>query len=265
MAEQPQSIDQSSLQTSSTKSAEKAYKILNRIGGLEVTSKIAESLSQARRRARQIVERSGIMDVLQDGETHIDLGSGPGHILEEIKNKAAEQGKEIKFVGLDLLANPFKSIRGRSNKEVEGTNSTPLPLFLRGDAQVLPFQDGSADSISLFFVLHHMSESNKAQVLSEIGRVLKIGGRLILVEDTPKKEQTKSARRLDKIANYGLNQEGDDLTADEWINSLANLGYQLEKTTPFTDKIAGKDMPHTSMVFNWSGKPNEVASSGKLG
>ena len=239
-----------------------AYRLLNIVAGHSKTSEIAENLSEARGRAREIVEKSGIMDFLNDGETHIDLGTGPGHILEEIKNKAVEQGKKIKFYGMDLLANPFKSVRNRIEEKAEELNYTPLPRFLRGDARALPFTDQSADSVSLFFVLHHIPQADRERVLLEIDRVLKIGGRFILVEDTSEKEQLKSAKRLDKIANYGLKQKGDNLSADEWKNTLEQRGYRLENSTPFTSKIAGKDIPHTCMVFTWEGKPLEVVSSG---
>jgi ubiquinone/menaquinone biosynthesis C-methylase UbiE len=53
----------------------------------------------------------------------------------------------------------------------------------RGDLEALPIEDAQLDAATLMLVLHHVTEP--ARALAEVARVLKPGGRLILVDMLP--------------------------------------------------------------------------------
>lgn len=53
----------------------------------------------------------------------------------------------------------------------------------RGDLEALPLDDGQLDAATLLLVLHHVPEPQRA--LSEVGRVLKPGGTLMIVDMLP--------------------------------------------------------------------------------
>lgn len=61
--------------------------------------------------------------------------------------------------------------------------SHPNAEVRRGDLEALPLADGELDAALLLLVLHHVVEP--AEVLAEVARTLKPGGRLLLVDMTP--------------------------------------------------------------------------------
>lgn len=63
---------------------------------------------------------------------------------------------------------------------------------MQGDVLNLPFDDESFDTVTAFFLLHHLAQKNKSQsaqrvqsAFSEIFRVLRPGGRFVVAENCP--------------------------------------------------------------------------------
>src|SRR3569832_1513218 len=54
--------------------------------------------------------------------------------------------------------------------------------LLQGDASALPMPDASYDQVMLFFLLHEMPEAVRRETLAQAQRVLKPGGKLVIVE-----------------------------------------------------------------------------------
>ena len=80
----------------------------------------------------------------------LDVGSGSGHFRERVDD----------VVAIDILAAPW--------------------LDAVADAQALPFEHGSVANIVLLDVLHHIERPGI--FFSETARVLKKGGRLVMIE-----------------------------------------------------------------------------------
>jgi ubiquinone/menaquinone biosynthesis C-methylase UbiE len=57
--------------------------------------------------------------------------------------------------------------------------------FAVADATQLPLSDCSFDGVVICGVLHHLSDETTQQVLAEVARVLKPGGRFVVWEDIP--------------------------------------------------------------------------------
>jgi ArsR family transcriptional regulator len=53
----------------------------------------------------------------------------------------------------------------------------------RGDLEALPVDDGRLDAATVMLVLHHVAEPQRA--LAEVARVLKPGGRVVVVDMLP--------------------------------------------------------------------------------
>ncbi|WP_262174845.1 class I SAM-dependent methyltransferase [Haloarcula laminariae] len=68
-----------------------------------------------------------------------------------------------------------------------------------GDARSLPFDDGVFDAVVGRRFLHHVPEADRPDILRETRRVLKPGGRVVLVEGTP-----GLYRRLTKTVAFRL-------------------------------------------------------------
>lgn len=102
----------------------------------------------------------------------LDLGTGTGRILELF-------GAEIsRGVGIDL--NPEMLQFARANLDKAGLKNCSVR---QGDLYNLPFPRDSFDAIVMHQVLHYLEDG--ARALREAARVLRSGGRLVVVDFAP--------------------------------------------------------------------------------
>lgn len=107
---------------------------------------------------------------LSGKETVLDLATGTGRFARPV----AQRLKQGKIVGLDQALAMLKV--AREQKE-------PIPRYLQvaGVADSLPFRDSSFDCAFVSFAFHHFGQPSLA-VVREISRVLKRGGRFMVVD-----------------------------------------------------------------------------------
>ncbi|HLZ62090.1 MAG TPA: methyltransferase domain-containing protein [Ktedonosporobacter sp.] len=111
------------------------------------------------------------------GTEHVlDVATGGGHTAFALAPKAAE------VIALDLT---------RPMLEVAQQEAISRQLhnirFLEGDAQAIPAEDNSFDVVACRQAAHHFP--NARQAVSEWARVLKPGGKLLLVDSVSPEEQ----------------------------------------------------------------------------
>jgi demethylmenaquinone methyltransferase/2-methoxy-6-polyprenyl-1,4-benzoquinol methylase len=97
----------------------------------------------------------------------IDVGIGTGLVAREALTLCGPQGR---LTGVD----PSAGMMAQAN--------LPGVALLQGRAEALPCDDASADFVSLGYALRHLSDLDRA--LSEFHRVLRPGGRLLMLEIT---------------------------------------------------------------------------------
>ena len=107
------------------------------------------------------------------GEIVLEVGGGSGAFLDLILNSTSVRDA----CNVELVADTYRN-------QVNGSIS-----LVRGTALSLPFRDGSCDWVIAKNLLHHLvantrrrSVSNASLALSEIARVTKCGGYVIIVE-----------------------------------------------------------------------------------
>ncbi|MBS0435597.1 MAG: bifunctional demethylmenaquinone methyltransferase/2-methoxy-6-polyprenyl-1,4-benzoquinol methylase UbiE [Proteobacteria bacterium] len=108
---------------------------------------------------------------LREGDRVLDLAGGTGDLSRAFARKVGEKGT---VVHTDI--NEAMLRRGRDRLLDEGL---VLPTVIC-DAEVLPFASGSFDLVSVAFGLRNMTHKDRA--LSEMNRVLRPGGRLLVLE-----------------------------------------------------------------------------------
>ena len=113
-------------------------------------------------------------------EMVLDVGCGRGLLLIA----AAKQLTTDKATGIDLWRG---NIEYNNSPEMVWANACAEGVADRidvkdGDARQLPFPDESFDMVTSSFMLHHINSAGQREAVSEMARVLKSGGRLVIVE-----------------------------------------------------------------------------------
>jgi ubiquinone/menaquinone biosynthesis C-methylase UbiE len=110
---------------------------------------------------------------VQPGESLLDVGCGTGTLA--ILGKATV-GPTGTVCGID--ASPEMIARARS----KATKAGVAIQFENGAAQALPFGDASFDVGLATLMLHHLGRPARRELVSELNRVIKPGGRVLLVD-----------------------------------------------------------------------------------
>ena len=97
----------------------------------------------------------------------LDLGCGAGQLTRHLADAGA---KEV--VGVDLSERMLERAR-RKSTAIE---------WVRGDVLALPFRDGEFDAATIGFGIRNVSDLERG--LCELRRVLRVGGRLAVLEIT---------------------------------------------------------------------------------
>ncbi len=108
---------------------------------------------------------------VRDGDRVLDLAGGTGDLVRAFARKVGSRGM---VVHTDI--NEAMLRQGRERLEDDGLL---LPTLLC-DAETLPFASSSFDRVTVAFGLRNMTHKDRA--LAEMNRVLKPGGRLLVLE-----------------------------------------------------------------------------------
>jgi ubiquinone/menaquinone biosynthesis C-methylase UbiE len=101
----------------------------------------------------------------------VDVGCGTGNLLPFISASGARMDG---YTGVDLSLEMLRTAVGKA-RDVEARTA-----FVAGDAGRLPLRDASFDTAVSASVLHYWDDAHAG--LAEIRRVLRPGGRLLLVD-----------------------------------------------------------------------------------
>jgi demethylmenaquinone methyltransferase/2-methoxy-6-polyprenyl-1,4-benzoquinol methylase len=141
---------------------------------------------------------------VKKGDAILDLASGTGDLIKLYHKKIGNSGR---IVSSDI--NEAMLDEGKRNL----INSGVLGIeFVQANAEKLPFEDNSFDLVSIAFGLRNVTDKDKA--LSEMCRVLKPGGVLIVLEfsktTNPVLEKIYDAYSFNLIPKFGSWFAGDE-------------------------------------------------------
>jgi len=111
-------------------------------------------------------------------EEILDIGCGTGTLTRDIANALSNKTRSL-CIGLDAAEEMVKIARLKSSK-------IPNIQFDATIAEELPYPPEKFDAVVSTFFFHHIHFELKKKVLAEVARVLKPGGRFIVVDvDVP--------------------------------------------------------------------------------
>jgi SAM-dependent methyltransferase/uncharacterized protein YbaR (Trm112 family) len=181
----------------------------------------------------------------------LDLGCGYAWTTEWLVRLG------FRAVGLDLSRDYILAGRPRM-----GENA---PHLVVGDAENIPLRPGCADAVLAFDAFHHLPGRRRA--LSELGRVLKPGGRVAMVEPGPGHEDHPGS--VSAMKRHGILERGVDpaaLAEDVRGTGLGRVEAHpspeptlvvltVEKEGPYlTDSLAPHDLVAGVEVFPAEGR-----------
>ena len=142
----------------------------------------------------------------------LDIGAGTAHVAEAVRTAGYET------VACDLTDLRFVT----------------EPLVLANGTH-LPFAAGSFDISLLSTVLHHAPSDFHADMLREGARVLRTGGRLLVLEDIYVNTfEMVVTRVVDAISNGQLfGEPHSNRTLPDWTRMIDELGLKLVHTEQF--------------------------------
>jgi ubiquinone/menaquinone biosynthesis C-methylase UbiE len=141
------------------------------------------------------ITRGRLVEILEPrpGERVLEIGPGTGYYTFEMAGRLDGGQVDIFDIQQEMLDHV---VREASKRGV--TNVQPA----LGDAQALPYGDASFDAAVLITVLGEIPDQDRA--LSEIARVLKPGGRLIVGEMMVDPHIVTSGKLRERAAGAGL-------------------------------------------------------------
>ena len=150
----------------------------------------------------------------------LDIGTGTGRILEIMSSQISNG------VGIDLSHEMLAIARVNLGKS--GLEHCQVR---HGNMYELPFSDGAQDAIIFHQVLHYAEEPGAA--ISEAARVLRPGGKLIIVDFAPHKQHVL----IEQHAHHRLGLANEEVaTWCENADLKSRLAYEL-KGDPLTVNV----------------------------
>lgn len=124
-------------------------------------------------RARRFREMTVDLAHVRPGEAVLDVGCGTGELTLAAKRRAGSQGA---VHGIDPALEMIEVARAKTHRQGVDVDFRP------GVVEKLPFADASFDVVLSSLMVHHLPDDLKRAGLAEIRRVLKPGGRLLVVD-----------------------------------------------------------------------------------
>jgi demethylmenaquinone methyltransferase/2-methoxy-6-polyprenyl-1,4-benzoquinol methylase len=115
----------------------------------------------------------------------LDLCTGTGDFALELARQSSRISIDLLLTGFDFSSEMLREAQ-RKQQELQQRKNLPQISFMEGDAKEMPFEDGYFDSMGITFGLRNLvyENSNAFLHLSEMKRVLRAGGQLVVLESS---------------------------------------------------------------------------------
>jgi demethylmenaquinone methyltransferase/2-methoxy-6-polyprenyl-1,4-benzoquinol methylase/phosphoethanolamine N-methyltransferase len=146
-------------------------------------------------RAAAMREQTVALAELRPGERVLEVGCGTGEVAQRAGQRVGPDGQ---VSGIDPSANMIDVARKKAAR-------AGLDIDYRvGAIEALPYSDAIFDVVLSSLMMHHLPDDLKSGGLAEVRRVLKPGGRLLIVDfKRPRNWFSQLAMRLLLHAHLG--------------------------------------------------------------
>lgn len=127
------------------------------------------TLGQIRRLRKMTVDQA----LLKPGESLLDVGCGTGAVTIPAKKRVGQTGKAAGIDPAPEMIAVASQKASRLGLEID---------FRLGVIESLPYPDATFDVVTSSLMMHHLPHDLQVKGLAEIYRVLKPGGRLLIVD-----------------------------------------------------------------------------------
>jgi ubiquinone/menaquinone biosynthesis C-methylase UbiE len=183
------------------------------------------------------------------GDKILEVGFGTGQILVELARRVGETGEAC---GIEISPKMLERTMERVKKQ--GVSSR-VDLRL-GDARKLPYEDETFDVLFNSYMLDLIDTPEIPGILSEFKRVLKPGGRLVLVNVSKNRKTLTFYERLYKMCGGRCGLFGGGCRPVLTKPFLERLQFQN------TGRSYAGNMTGTEIV--WGDKPEEYVEDATL-
>ncbi len=123
---------------------------------------------------------------IKTGEKVLEVAVGPGLTIVELAKRA---GSDTRIYGIDTSTGMLSL--AEQNLRTHGFSNFQLK---EADSRQLPFEDNTFDVLYNGYMLDLIPEQDMPKILSEFHRVLKPGGRMILLNMSKRDASTRTSR-----------------------------------------------------------------------
>jgi SAM-dependent methyltransferase len=207
---------------------------------------IADVLELRGRHPQQVAIRESYLDLLGDlaGQRVLDLGCGTGVATRTVARRVGRTGSVL---GVD----PTPAFIAQA-KSLALQNGLANASFEVGDGRRLRFSDGEFDTVLAVTVLSHLPE--RVQVLSELRRIVKPGGKILVMDGDYASNQIEHPDRAttDRIvAAWRASVVDDPYLCRRLVPLVAGAGLEIETVAGHVHVEAGKLDEETSFIWQW--------------
>ncbi|WP_145319455.1 class I SAM-dependent methyltransferase [Paenibacillus xylanexedens] len=153
----------------------------------------------------------------------LDIATGGGHVA----NAMAPLVQQVTALDLteEMLQVAEQFIRRNGHRNVD---------FVAGDAEKLPFDDDFFDLVTCRIAAHHFPDVSS--FVSEALRVLKPGGRLLLIDNVAP-ERDENDQFYNEVEKYRDASHVRAWRKTEWIHMLEYAGFRMETMVSFQKRF----------------------------
>jgi len=166
---------------------------------------------------------------IKPGEKVLDVGCGTGDLTLEAKKLAGLTGE---VYGIDASPSMIKQAQQKSARTVIDVN------FQIGLVEKIDFPENQFDVVLSSLMMHHLPDDLKRAGLAEIYRVLKPGGRLLIVD----MQSTNSGSLGQRLADFMIQIHGGHTAMQENVNKqIPNVevaGFTITKSDRLNRQLA---------------------------